>query len=147
VSFFFFRIAIENSRIYEIDSEKYTVAVNGGRCDANLVKLTKHPIYWDGETVDIKRCLWFYKENNEQRFKPYDDIYADFLEKNFENTINNNLFHKKIVFDSDEDEAFVFHSTSIMLHFVQAAMLDEFGNINVSISLGIIVCLFYIFMI
>ena len=44
-------------------------------------------------------------------------------------TINNSLFHKKIVYN--ETEAFVFHSTSIMLHFVEAEMLDEFGNVNV----------------
>ena len=29
------------------------------------------------------------------------------------------------------EEAFVFHSTIIMLHFTQAKMLDEFGNLNV----------------
>ena len=30
------------------------------------------------------------------------------------------------------EEAFVFHSTSIMMHFTQANMLDEFGNLNVN---------------
>ena len=29
------------------------------------------------------------------------------------------------------EEVFVFHSTSVMLHFTQASMLDEFGNVNV----------------
>ncbi len=104
------------------------MAVNGDRYDANLVRQTKTPIYWSGESVEIKRCLWFYKENNEQRFKPYDDVYTEYLEKNYEMTIKNNLFHKKI--EWNETEAFVFHSTSIMLHFVEAEMLDEFGNIN-----------------
>jgi hypothetical protein len=31
---------------------------------------------------------------------------------------------------SVEDEAFVFHSTSVMLHFTQASMMDEFGNLG-----------------
>ena len=108
--------------------------MNGGRFDANLVKLTRHPIYWEGASVEIKRCLWFYKENNEQRYKPYDDEYTEFLEKQYEQTIKNDLFHKKINYEAAEHEAFVFHSTSIMLHFVEANMLDEFGNINVNLA-------------
>ena len=132
---FVLREAIEALRKVsnDIDSEKYTVAVNGGRFDANLVKQTRMPIYWDGDSVEIKRCMWFYKENNEQRFRPYDDVYTEYLEKNYEATIKNNSFHKKI--DYINGEAFVFHSTSIMLHFVEADMLDEFGNVNVRIQL------------
>ena len=30
------------------------------------------------------------------------------------------------------EEAFVFHSPSIMMHFTQANQLDEFGNLNVN---------------
>lgn len=33
------------------------------------------------------------------------------------------------------EEAFVFHSTLIMLHFTQANMLDEFSNLTVRLCL------------
>ena len=120
----------------------------------------------------MKRCLWFYKENNEQRYLPYDEEYSEFLEvsiksnfkifnilnwkvstliqKEYEYTIKNNAFHKRIDYhhisiintedskltsqhSTSSEEAFVFHSTSVMLHFTQATMLDEFGNLNVGV--------------
>lgn len=74
------------------------------------------------------------------------------LKKEYEKTIKNNTFHKRIDFlksvsptrpvrqsSVSSEEAFVFHSTSIMLHFTQATMLDEFGNLNVSLFVGFLV--------
>ena len=84
------------------------------------------------------------------------NIYFFKLKKEYERTIKTNSFHKRIDFvknqsvevnqpisidekskpnleksHSANEEAFVFHSTGIMLHFTQATMLDEFGNLNV----------------
>jgi hypothetical protein len=43
--------------------------------------MTKKPVYWeDKNESEIRRCLWFYKDNNEQTFKPYDEKYSKFLE-------------------------------------------------------------------
>ena len=36
------------------------------------------------------------------------------------------------------EEAFIFHSTSFILHFIQAGMLDDIKNLNV----GFFICVF-----
>jgi hypothetical protein len=159
-----------------LEREQYTkkyglnlvVPIKGGRYEADLIELTKRPIYWSEDKPSrIRRGLWFYKEMNEQRFVPYEEEYSLFLEAEYEKTVKNNTFHKridyakhlseatisatttttsepqKIASTSTEtrqsvksqrslsyEEAFVFHSPSIMLHFTQASMLDEFGNLN-----------------
>lgn len=114
----------------ENEKSKYSVTVKGGRFEVDLINLKMRPIYWDGVSVEIKRCLWFYKENNDNRFKPYDEQYSKLLEKQYELTLTNNLFHKKFTLEANEEEVFVFHSTTIMLHFVQSSIVDEFGNVN-----------------
>ena len=79
----------------------------------------------------------------------YAEEYSEFLEQEFEKTIKTNNFHKRIDFirslvvtrysDSAQEEhfceeAFVFHSNRIMLHFTQATMLDEYGNFYLMFS-------------
>lgn len=60
----------------------HIVTVKGGRFEVDLVELIRRPIYWDEDkTCYVKRCLWFYKENNEE-FMPYDEEYCEFLEVN-----------------------------------------------------------------
>ncbi len=85
-------------------------------------------------------------------------IFYFICQHEYEKTLKTNAFHKRIDFvkklptttnanshetastkslDSQSsfsaEEAFVFHSNSIMMHFTQANMLDEFGNLNVPI--------------
>lgn len=79
------------------------------------------------------------------------------LKKEYEKTLKQNSFHKRIDYikinqteaaqapsessaskdrtlvtqvSLNVEEAFVFHSTLVMLHFTQANMLDEFGNLS-----------------
>lgn len=134
----------------------HIVTVKGGRFEVDLVELIRRPIYWDEDKVcNVKRCLWFYKENNEE-YMPYDEDYCEFLESEYEKCLKANLFHKRLDYsrvvecvDGDVkktdasnkfalprqesirvEEAFVFHSASVMLHYTQAAhSLDEFGNL------------------
>lgn len=58
----------------------HIVTVKGGRFEIDLVEMTRRPVYWDEAKVcNVKRCLWFFKENNDQ-FMPYDEDYCEFLE-------------------------------------------------------------------
>jgi hypothetical protein len=114
------------------NDETHLVQVQGGRFDADLVTLVKRPVYWEGKASDIKRCLWFFKESNEQRYVPYSEDYSEFLERHYERIFTANTFHEQIKHPVNQDESFIFHSTKIMLHFVQSSgMVDEFGNLNV----------------
>lgn len=133
--------ALERCEYLKRNKLNLTVSIKGGRFEVDLIELVKRPIYWnDDKKSFVRRCLWFYKENNDQRYLPYDEEYSEFLEIQYEKTIKTNAFHKRIDFvhsnlieenkDSICEEAFVFHSTTIMLHFTQATMLDEYGNLN-----------------
>lgn len=55
------------------------------------------------------------------------------MEENDNNNEEDNGKNKKLKpqFSTQLEEAFVFHSPSIILHFTQANQLDEFGNLNV----------------
>ena len=60
---------------------KFLVLVKGGRFEVDLVDLRKKAIYWnETKPSEVQRCLWFFKENNEQLFQPYDEEYCQFLE-------------------------------------------------------------------
>lgn len=183
------------SQLTKASKDKFIVAIKGGRFEVDLIKLEMRPVYWsEVKASRVRRSLWFYRENNEQQFVPYEEEYSEFLEvsaifsnsnktffsitfffmnqKEYEKTIKKNTFHKRIDYlvsksktevttaatasstvVTDEatsssrltsqsaarscsvsnEEAFVFHSTTIMLHFTQATMLDEYGNLNVSL--------------
>lgn len=140
----------ERQELLKGQEHKFLVSVNGGRYECDLVDLVKRPIYWTEKKLEkIRRCLWFYKENHDQIYVPYEEEYSEFLEKEYEKAIRTNIFHKRIDFRptgtassfsaaeaSTEpstptcEEAFVFHSTSLMQHFQNASMLDEFGNVS-----------------
>lgn len=166
--------AAERQDLLKGQEHKFLVSVNGGRHECDLVDLVKRPVYWKEKNLEkIRRCLWFYKENNEQIYIPYEEEYSEFLEvtaffcyissseqpshalsrifqKEYEKAIRTNVFHKRIDFrpmgatsfsteksepsTPTSEEAFVFHSTSLMQHFQNASMLDEFGNVSVSIK-------------
>lgn len=139
----------ENGKTSAENNKKYMISIKGGRFEVNLISLEKNPVYWsEKKTSNVRRCLWFYKESIDQGFVPYEEEYSAFLEQEYESTIRKNTFHKRIDYQRESDvlksetnnlpkqgsvsseEAFVFHSTNIMLHFTQATMLDEFGNLN-----------------
>ena len=136
---FTYRDIIDQKQKDGVNESEYVVPVKGGRFEADLGALTLNSIYWDKEEEQrIKRCLWFYKEPNDQRFVPYDQEYCTFLEIEYEKAIRTNSFHQRIDFktllstDLDHEESFVFHSTRIMLHFTKTSTINEFGNVTVS---------------
>lgn len=128
------------------DPHDFQVSVRGGRFEVDLIAMTKRAVYWDEpKPSQIRRCLWFHKESSEKSFTPYEQEYSEFLEREYEKTLKTNSFHKRVDYISIQEaplindqrqnsnvseEAFVFHSNSIMMHYTQANMLDEFGNLN-----------------
>ena len=71
----------ERQELLKGQEHKFLVSVNGGRYDCDLVDLVKRPIYWTEKKLEkIRRCLWFYKENHDQIYVPYEEEYSEFLE-------------------------------------------------------------------
>jgi len=66
------------------NSSQFVESIKGGRFDVDLVGLVKNSVYWSEEKAsNVRRCLWFYKESNDQRFLPYEEDYSEFLEVGF----------------------------------------------------------------
>jgi hypothetical protein len=62
-------------------TQNYIVLVKGARFEVDLIDLKKRAIYWEEtKQSEVRRCLWFYKENNEKVFEPYEEEYCEFLE-------------------------------------------------------------------
>ncbi|RNA25641.1 phospholipase DDHD2 isoform X1 [Brachionus plicatilis] len=117
----------------QILDDKYLVCVKGGRFEVDLVNLEKRSIYWeDKNKSEVRRCLWFFKENDDTHYQPYIEEYSEFLETEYEKAIKTNSFHKKITFksksnQSNDEEAFIFHTLFTMHHYDQADLLNESG--------------------
>ena len=59
------------------------ISVQGGRYDVDIIERSRTAVYWDETTSYVRRCSWFYKEDGESRFLPYDESFADRLEVRF----------------------------------------------------------------
>ena len=66
------------------------ISVQGGRYDVDLIERSRTAVYWDEAASYVRRCSWFYKEDGESRFLPYEESIADKLEVH---SIKNVLFH------------------------------------------------------
>ena len=55
-----------------------TVQTDGGRYDVNLSVMSRQAVYWKEEVSVVRRCTWFYKEENQ--FIPYEADLAEKLE-------------------------------------------------------------------
>ncbi len=138
-------------------SDRYIVQIKGGRFEVDLIDLINRPVYWTEKRVTcVRRCLWFYREETQKDFLPYEEEYSEFLEAKWEETIRKKAFHKLIHYsrisndpkvtnekeitnekvlekqssEASNDELFVFHSENIMHHYTQGEMIDEFGNLS-----------------
>ena len=51
------------------------IPTDGGRFDVSIIDRTKVAVFWKddlNETMEIRRCSWFYKSNADGRWIPYD---------------------------------------------------------------------------
>ena len=60
------------------NSGSVVVQTDGGRYDVDLNNMTRSAVYWKEEPSTVRRCTWFYKEENQ--FLPYETEPAERLE-------------------------------------------------------------------
>ena len=60
--------------------DNLVVSVQGGRYDVDIIDRSRTAVYWQESTSNVRRCSWFYKEDGESRFLPYDENFAQRLE-------------------------------------------------------------------
>jgi hypothetical protein len=113
-------MALEDA--YESHCEKrQVVSTDGGRFDVDIPARTRTPVYWTGDTNEVRRCSWFYKVDS--RFVPYEEGIADLLEHEYQEAFNTNDWHRRV--ELPNGETVVFHDANVIVHFQQKTSPDN----------------------
>ncbi|KAL0269540.1 UNVERIFIED_CONTAM: hypothetical protein PYX00_007241 [Menopon gallinae] len=103
--------------------ENTVIQTDGGRYDVNIVKRVKSAAYWDEPPKEVRRCSWFYKNQNESRFRPYDENTAYNIEEEYKTCVTTNSWRKKI--NLSNGEFLIFYNQTNMAHFESHIMLPD----------------------
>ena len=74
---YFFYVAGQNVVDYD---GNLIVSTDGGRYDTDLTKRIRIPVYWEDNPNQVRRCSWFFKNDGDSRFIPYEEDFATELE-------------------------------------------------------------------
>lgn len=81
------------------------IPTDGGRCDVDLDRRVKTPVYWRGDEasgkedpfeIPIRRCSWFQKSNVDGRWVPYDEEFAQMLENEYQDASVSGRWNRKV---------------------------------------------------
>jgi len=112
------------------DESRQIVITDGGRFDVNIPDRTRIPVYWKGETCEVRRCSWFYKVDS--RSLPYDEGIADLLEHEYQEALSTGDWHRRVQLPNNEQV--VFHDANVIVHFQQQPPSETWGTGSTSIA-------------
>ncbi|CAD1469250.1 unnamed protein product, partial [Heterotrigona itama] len=95
-----------------------TVATDGGRYDVDILHRQRSPVYWTGESTEVRRCSWFFKGPTESKYVPYDESTAAKLEEEYKQACLLNNWNRRI--DLNNGEYIIFHSATVQVHYLTA---------------------------
>ncbi|XP_017877107.1 SEC23-interacting protein-like isoform X2 [Ceratina calcarata] len=107
-----------------------TVATDGGRYDVDILRRQRSPVYWSGESSEVRRSSWFFKGPTESRYVPYDENTATKLEEEYKQACLSNNWNRRI--DLNNGEYIVFHSATVQFHYISAVSPEvaaTWGNV------------------
>ncbi|KOX76153.1 SEC23-interacting protein [Melipona quadrifasciata] len=106
-----------------------TVATDGGRYDVDILHRQRSPVYWTGESTEVRRCSWFFKGPTESKYVPYDESTAAKLEEEYKQACLLNNWNRRI--DLNNGEYIIFHSATVQIHYLTAVspeLTASWGN-------------------
>lgn len=104
------------------------ITTDGGRYDVDVVQMKRRSVYWDEAESQVRRCTWFWRDENETQFHPYDDDFAKTLEDEYIKATKENSWHKRI--DLANGEIIALHGPQLVVHFVPVSTKDAFGSVS-----------------
>nr|CAD7198841.1 unnamed protein product [Timema douglasi] len=119
-------LALEEAFTSTDISPEMIVPTDGGRYDVNVLRRQRSAVYWNEPVTEVRRCSWFYKGAIDTRYVPYEENVSTRLEEEFKIATTTNVWHRKVEFPNKE--TVVFHGPNVMVHFLQGAALDVWGN-------------------
>lgn len=103
------------------DPNRKIITTDGGRFDVDIPARKRTPVYWKGDSSEVRRCCWFYKVDS--KFIPYDEGIADLLEHEYQEALLTNDWHRRI--ELPNNEQVVFHDANVIVHFQQKPTTEE----------------------
>lgn len=100
------------------------MSTDGGRFDVDIPLRTRSPVFWKGESNEVRRCSWFYKIDS--RFLPYEEGIADLLEHEYQEALSTNDWHRRV--ELPNGETVVFHDANVIVHFQQKLSPDNWAT-------------------
>nr|CAD7400533.1 unnamed protein product [Timema cristinae] len=119
-------LALEEAFTSTDISPEMIVPTDGGRYDVNVLRRQRSAVYWNEAVTEVRRCSWFYKGAIDTRYVPYEENVSTRLEEEFKIATTTNVWHRKVEFPNKE--TVVFHGPNVMVHFLQGAAMDVWGN-------------------
>ncbi|XP_069755957.1 SEC23-interacting protein-like isoform X2 [Narcine bancroftii] len=108
------------------DPENVVVSTDGGRYDIHLYDRLRYAVYWEEESTEVRRCMWFYKGDLDSRFIPYSEEFSEKLEGEYKKAVTTNQWHKRLEFASGE--TIVMHNPKVIVQFHASSLPDEWGT-------------------
>lgn len=109
----------------DLDPDK-VIATDGGRYDVNILRRQRSPVYWKGVLTEVRRCSWFFKNNGDGRYVPYEENVATKLEEEFKTAFELNQWHRKV--ELSNGESVVFHGPDVLVLFPPTQASDAWTN-------------------
>jgi hypothetical protein len=81
-----------------IQNDEEILYTSGGRYQVNIKEGRRSPIYWTSASNAIRKCSWFCADSlsENRNLIPYEQNVAEFLEKEYERTMTQSLWNRKI---------------------------------------------------
>ena len=106
------------------DLQRQIITTDGGRFDVDIPARTRTPVYWTGDSDNVRRCSWFFKVDS--NFIPYDECIADLLEHEYQEAFATSDWHRRV--ELPNGEQVVFHDANVIVHFQHKASADTWGT-------------------
>eukprot|EP00117_Sycon_ciliatum_P032993 scpid23734/ scgid25479/ SEC23-interacting protein; p125 len=91
------------------------IPTDGGRYDVDLSSRLRHSVFWKEEASEVRRCMWFYKDDASGLFSPYSETLSERLESEYQQGIKYNVWQRKI--DLPGGQRVVMHNAELVVDY------------------------------
>ncbi|KAL5112628.1 Phospholipase DDHD2 [Taenia crassiceps] len=106
------------------DAPNTAVPVRGGLYDVLLRDRVYKPVYWpadEEEAGEVRRVMWLYRPQNEQRVLPFSETLSKTLEEHYRRALETNIWGGRFSLPSEdvphETDTYIFHNEKAMLQY------------------------------
>ncbi|KAL5963184.1 Phospholipase DDHD2 [Taenia solium] len=102
------------------DAPNTAVPVRGGLYDVLLRERVYKPVYWpadEEEAGEVRRVMWLYRPQNEQRVLPFSEALSKTLEEHYRRTLETNIWGGRFSLPSEDEpnetDTYIFHNEKL----------------------------------